>query len=298
MICELPHSVIGTTRIRPAARAGFGAFLDAAAGAGQNTVLTEGGTWFWETLRAQGRRKTWTIWAVVPNISGYVREATDYGMLGAGWRRLRRIHPLSWAPLGLQGLRNIKGVWRRDFPTLLMLLLEMERASFRSASPPVAFLHPQITDLLLAMDHAGALERAIVRLRRGFGAEPGLATNNLGTLLSRLRTWGLEVPYLLTPVHPRGYGMRPSRQTCEDHLATFHGKLVATLDASLDANVAAYWHLQGVASAVYDVSEPNLSEWQRWRNRDKESELLAEEPSVSLSPCLPVSLSDRGSSRQ
>jgi hypothetical protein len=264
MICELPHSVIGTTRVRPAVRAGFGAFLDAAASEGQNTLLTDGGTWFWETLRANGRRKRWTIWAVVPNISGYIREATDYGMLGAGWRRLRRIPPRCWAPLCVHGLRSVKGVWRRDFPTLLTLLLEMEMASFRSAAPPVAFLHPQITDLLLAMDHAVALERAIGRLRRGFGAEPGLATNNLGTLLPRLRAWGLEVPYLLTPVHPRGYGMRPSRQTCEEHLRTFNGKVIATLDVDLDPDVATYWQVQGVMSAAYDVPVPNLPDWKRW----------------------------------
>src|SRR5438105_264326 len=131
MTCELPQSVIGTTRVRPAARSGFGDFLDAAAGEGRNTLLSEGGTWFWEILRAPGRRNTWDIWALIPHVAGYVREATDYGMLGAGWHRLRRIHPLCWAPLCIHGLRNIRGVWRHDFPALLTLLLEMEMASFR-----------------------------------------------------------------------------------------------------------------------------------------------------------------------
>lgn len=49
------------------------------------------------------------------------------------------------------------------------------------------FLHPQIVDLLLAMDYGAALTRAIDCIRDGFGAEPGLAANNLGTLLSRMR---------------------------------------------------------------------------------------------------------------
>jgi hypothetical protein len=292
MIGELPHSVIGTTRLRSAARHNFGDFLDAAAGEGRNTLLTEGGTWFWETLRAQGRQKRWHIWALIPHVAGYVREATDYGMLGAGWRRLRRIHPLCWAPLCIHGLRNVRGVWRRDFPTLLSLLLEMELASFRGVRPPIVFLHPQITDLLLAMDHAAALERAISRLRRGFGAKPGLATNNLGTLLPRLRAWGLEVPYLLTPVHPRGYGMRPSRQICEEQLRRFDGRVIATLDVDFDNSIAAYWRSEGVVSGVYDVPDPNLTQWERWSNRDKE--MPTEESSVSLSLGLPVSLSGSG----
>jgi hypothetical protein len=303
MIGELPHSLIGTTRIRPAARSGFGGFLDAAAGEGPITLLTEGGRWFWEIARENGRQKGCSIWGLIPHVAGYVREATDYGMLGAGWHRLRRIHPLCWAPLCLHGLRNIKGVCRRDFPTLLTLLLEMEMASFRSAGPPVVFLHPQITDLLLAMDHAVALERAIGRLRRGFGAKPGLATNNLGTLLPRLRAWGLEVPYLLTPIHPHGYGMRPGKETCEDLLRSFNGQVIATLDVGLDSSIAAYWQVRGVASAVYDAPEPNLPDWERWKNRDKgtgrqgDKERLAKPSSVSLSPCLPVSLSGFGAVR-
>src|SRR5207245_1295723 len=110
MSCELAHTVLGTTRLRSAARPGFGDFLDAAAGQGRNTLLTEGGTWFWEIMRANGRRQRWDVWGVIPHVAGYVREATDYGMLGAGWHRLRQMHPLCWAPLCIRGLRHLRGV--------------------------------------------------------------------------------------------------------------------------------------------------------------------------------------------
>jgi hypothetical protein len=260
----LPTTVIGTTRIRPEARAGFGAFLDGVAAAGRGTLLTDGSSWVWETLRAGQRRGGWDVWAVVPNVAVYVREATDYGMFGAGWRRLRRMNPLSWLRLGFQGLFNARGVLRRDFPTLLGLLLELEMANFRRFRPAVVFLHPQMTDLLLAMDHGQALAKALRRIRRGFGAEPGLATNNLGTLLPRLQAWGQEVPYLLTPIHPRGYGMRASRGACETALGRYHGQVVAAVETPLDDGVAAYWQEQKVAAAVYDADEPSLTEWRRW----------------------------------
>jgi hypothetical protein len=206
------------------------------------------------------------ILALVPDVASYAREATDYGMLGAGWRRLRRLGLVSLMRLGIQGFCRIGGVRRRDFPTLLTLLLEMELANFRRARPPLVFLHAQITDLLLAMDHAKALERAVAHIRRGFGAQPGLATNNLGTLLPRLSAWGLEVPYLLTPMHPRGYGMRPSKQACEENCCTFKGQIIATAETELDPSIAAYWRAQRVASAVYDAAEPNLKQWERWNN--------------------------------
>ena len=265
MTDNLPTAVVGTTRVAREARAGFGEFLDGAAAGGRGTLLTEGGSWVWEALRADGRQARWDVWALVPHVAGYVREVTDYGVLGAGWRRLRQINVLSGGRLFVQGLLNARGVLRRDFPTLLSLLLELEMANFRKGRPQVVFLHPQMTDLLLAMDHGAALERAVARIRRSFGAEPGLATYNLGTLLPRLQSWGLEVPYLLASLHPRGYGMRPNREACEAGLRAFRGRLIATCETALDDDVAAYWRAQGVAGGVYDVAAPAVAEWRFWQ---------------------------------
>jgi hypothetical protein len=264
MAFELPHTLIGTARVASEARPGFGSFLDQAESPGRGALVSDGSTWVWDALRANKRWKSWDICALVPNVAVYVREATDYGMFGAGWRRLRRMSPLSWLRLGFRGLFNARGVLRRDFPTLLTLLLELEMANFRGYRPQVVFLHPQITDLLLAMDHGKALEKAIRRIGRGFGAEPGLATNNLGTLLPRLESWGLEVPYVLTGIHPRGYGMRPSREKCEEHLSRYRGKVVATLDTPVNESVAAYWQRTKVAGAIYDAGTPKIEEWRQW----------------------------------
>jgi hypothetical protein len=186
-------------------------------------------------------------------------------MFGAGWHRLRRLNLISWGRLCIKGLHNAGGVLRRDFPTLLTLLLEMEMASFRGVDPAVVFLHAQVTDLLLAMDHGIALQRAIERIRHGFRALPGLATNNLGTLLPRLESWGLQVPYLLSPVHPSGYGMRPTRLMCEESLGNFGGRVVATVETSLVPSIAAYWRVQNVAATVYDVHEPDPDQWKLWQ---------------------------------
>lgn len=265
MSFAIPPALLGTTKTGLEARADFGALLDQVGTGSRGALLADGSTWLWDVLRTGGRRHDWDVLALVPNVAVYVREATDYGMFGAGWRRLRRMNPLSWLRLGFQGLLNARGVLRKDFPTLLTLLLELEMANFRRFRPPVVFLHPQITDLLLAMNHGRALERAVRRIRRGFGAEPGLATNNLGTLLPRLQGWGLEVGYVLTAVHPRGYGMRPSPEQCENALAAFRGQIVATLETPWSSDVAQYWKAHNVAGAVYDVAQPSAAEWQSWR---------------------------------
>jgi hypothetical protein len=262
MTYQLGRRIVGTSRISAENRTAFGDFLDGAGTDSRNALLTEGGSWVWEALRQNGRAAKWDICALVPHVAGYVREATDYGMLGAGWRRLRRMNPLSWFRLGFQGMLNARGVLRKDFPTLLVLLLELEMANFRKAHPAVVFLHPQITDLLLAMDHGKALERAVQRIRRGFGAEPGLASYNAGTLLPRLQMWGIEVPYLYTSLHPSGHGMRPTKESCEHALQTFGGEILANLDGELTPEIAEYWRAKNVTSAVYDAAEPTLQAWQ------------------------------------
>jgi hypothetical protein len=109
------------------------------------------------------------------------------------------------------------------------------------------------------MDNRAALEKALKKIRRGFGAEPGLATYNAGHLLPWLD--GLDVPYLLTARHPRGWGMRPDQQTCESALSEYAGQVIASLDTPLTDEVARYWREQGVASAVYDSPSPEVEEW-------------------------------------
>src|SRR5205085_3133051 len=106
MTYQLPPRLVGTSRIGREARTGFGDFLDEAAAEAHGTLLTDGGLWVWDTLRVNGRRLHWDVCALVPHVAGYVREATDHGMLGAGWRRLRRMSPWSWFRLGVQGLLN------------------------------------------------------------------------------------------------------------------------------------------------------------------------------------------------
>jgi hypothetical protein len=125
------------------------------------------------------------------------------------------------------------------------------------------------------MDHGKAMERAVRKIRRGFGAEPGLATNNAGVLLPKLREWGVEVPYLLTSIHPRGYGMRPTQAACAKAFRDFSGKIVASLDVEFSDNIAANWRDQSVHSAVYDESAPNLKQWRQWSGW-KESQIAAE----------------------
>ena len=151
------------------------------------------------------------VYPIIPNVIGYVREATDYGLVGAARRRVQQMALVDLLKIGVRGALNAPGVLKRDFNTLMNILFEVELASFKSLQPRVVFLHPQITDLALAFGNRPLFELYVRVMRKRFQAEPGLATNNLGWLLPKLKEWNLTIPFLLTPFNPGGFLMKPSR---------------------------------------------------------------------------------------
>jgi hypothetical protein len=168
-------------------------------------------------------------------VIGYVREATDYGLVGAARRRVAQMAILDLLKIGVRGTLNAPGVLKRDFNTLMSILFEVELASFKPLEPRVVFLHPQITDLALAFGNRRLFELYVRVMRKRFHTEPGLATNNLGWLLPKLRQWGLSIPFVLTPFNPGGFLMKPSQADCETLLASTSSVVIADkVDATAD----------------------------------------------------------------
>jgi len=68
---------------------------------------------------------------IIPNVIGYVREATDCGIVGAAQRRIQQMALLDLVKIGVRCALKAPGVLKRDFNTLLSILLEVELASFK-----------------------------------------------------------------------------------------------------------------------------------------------------------------------
>ena len=66
-----------------------------------------------------------------------------------------------------------------------------------------------VTDLALAAGHARFFERILAFGRARFGGLAGFETANLGLLVRRLHEWGVEPDFVMAPVNPRGFGMKP-----------------------------------------------------------------------------------------
>jgi hypothetical protein len=204
------------------------------------------------------------VYPIIPNVIGYVREATDYGLVGAARRRVQQMAILDLLKIGIRGALKAPGVLKRDFNTLMSILFEVELASFKSFEPPVVFLHPQITDLALAFGNRRLFELFVRVMRTRFKTEPGLATNNLGWLLPKLKEWDLTVPYLLTPFNPTGFLMKPSQAECETLLASIPSAVIADkVDVAADPKPETWEYLRShkIRAAMIEFwSDQSLAE--------------------------------------
>jgi hypothetical protein len=195
------------------------------------------------------------VYPIIPNVIGYVREATDYGLVGAARRRVQQMALVDLLKIGIRGALKAPGVLKRDFNTLMSILFEVELASFKSLKPRVVFLHPQITDLALAFGNRPLFELYVRVMRKRFKAEPGLATNNLGWLLPKLKEWNLTIPFLLTPFNPSGFLMKPSRADCEALVASLSSAIIADkVDTAADPkrDTWDYLHRHNIRSAIIE----------------------------------------------
>jgi len=151
--------------------------------------------------------------AIVPDASRYVREMTQYGLVGMAMRKVRSLGIVNLLRLLKPVLRSGLKIKKKDMRVLVPLLAFVEYLELRKCSLEIMFLHYHLTDMALATGNRVLLENYLklsvknVRL--------GLMTKNLGLLDKRLGEWGLNVNTVLAPFQLSGYGMRPTQKDCE-----------------------------------------------------------------------------------
>jgi hypothetical protein len=198
------------------------------------------------------------VYPVIPNVVGYVRDATDYGMIGAGVRHVRRLAIADLLGIGVRGVVKLPGVLKRDFRTLLSILVEVEMAAFKKLRPPLVLLHPQMTDIAVALGNHEALRVFADVVQRRYRARAGVVTNNFGALVRMLDGAKIDLPVIVAPFNRRGFLMKPTRSECEALLRTSGRTIVADriTAGGVEPLDAAFAHLAdlGIRSAVVDVT--------------------------------------------
>ena len=147
--------------------------------------------------------------AVLPDLPQLLRDVAERGAPCAAGSRLAAGGLAACWRLARTGLRHLPDIARKDFRGIVPVLIELERARAGQNAPQGVALAAPVTDLLLSAGHADCLGHVVSFLRRS-GTRAGFETQNLGHLLTRLASWGVAPDFVIGPMNPRGFRMKPS----------------------------------------------------------------------------------------
>jgi hypothetical protein len=229
---------------------------------GWRSMVVLGEPRLFDALRRAGSGDLPAPIPIIPNLQGFMREAVEHGMMGAGVRRALRVGPAGLATLGLRSVGRLPALWRRDFPTMLQSFVELELAEWVPFRPPLVLLGAPMTDMSVAMDNPRIVNAFIQSARRrARGAAVGLVSFNFGRLVPALARWGLAVDALIVPWDATGYGHRPDEAACRQAARLFEGPIWGLRRQEQDAPDAV---------ATRDLADAGLAGWvredaQAWR---------------------------------
>jgi hypothetical protein len=196
---------------------------------------------------------------VLPDMAQLLRDAGDRGAVRAALDRLGRGGIAAWGRVGVTGLRHLRALARQDMEGIIPVLLELERASLGGVELRAIVLAVPLTDLLLAAGHRACFAHLVRFVRRRMRVQIGLETHNLGHLLTRLEAWRVAPDFVIGPINPRGFRMKPSPSAVLETVRrawvpTFASDLSAGDTVPLETGIA-HARAHGAAGIVLALDE-------------------------------------------
>jgi len=196
--------------------------------------------------------------AVLPDLAQLLRDVADRGAPRAAGSRLAAGGVSACWRLARTGLRHVSDLVRQDFRGIIPVLIDLERGRAGRATPDGVAVAAPLTDLLLASGYAACLAHLVSFLRRS-GTRAGFETHNLGHLLVRLASWNVVPDFVIGPLNPRGFRMKPTPGAVLAALAhTVIPVLASELTAAGTVPLAdgvAYAHQHGAAGVIVRADE-------------------------------------------
>jgi hypothetical protein len=155
------------------------------------------------------------FWMIVLNPLMLSRELQSIGQFRLALRRISHVAPIRWPSIGLELMRRLPAMLKRDFRATSLFLVLSEVYSVLPVQPRVVLLHENISDLVLANCNEEFLAGYAHLVRDRMRAEPGIVTNNLGYMLPWLDKCQSDIQIVVSPINVSGYRMKPSQQECE-----------------------------------------------------------------------------------
>lgn len=114
--------------------------------------------------------------------------------------------------LGIIGMMAKGGaaVLGKDAVKLMQMLIDVEMKMFKGLNVKAIFLQNIITDLILGYGIKEIFEEYCIYIRKKYNVAPGLITQNMPALKSKLEEWGIEDVIICTSFNKIGYLMSPN----------------------------------------------------------------------------------------
>jgi hypothetical protein len=104
-------------------------------------------------------------------------------------------------------------VLTKDAIKLMQMLVDVELRAFKGMDIKVAFLQNIITDLLLGYGVREVFYEFCEHVRKRYNALPGLVTQNMPYLKTKLEEWGITEVVICSSFNKIGYLMSPNRDS-------------------------------------------------------------------------------------
>ncbi len=173
-----------------------------------------------ETMRSDTRYKNLDIYPCLPYAHKYANAMTELGILGT----IKQYVPGNlFSTFAKGGLAFMK----KDFISMMQLLIDAELKMFKGISTPVIFIQNVITDLILGLGMTDFMVGFDRYIREKYNAEPGYITMNLPFLLNTLESCGIENPIICASVNKSGFRMSGGKQLYEQTISEKRCRLIA-----------------------------------------------------------------------
>ena len=158
-----------------------------------------------------GRYGDFKFYPCMPYAHKYANAVTELGILGT----LKAYMPGNiFSVTGKAGIAFLK----KDFPSMMELLVDAEMKMFEGLRTPVIFLQNVIVDLMLGLGTDEMFLHYAEYIRTRYNAEPGFITMNMPRLVDLFERIGLRSPIVCSSINKIGFRMSGSVSEYEQYL--------------------------------------------------------------------------------
>ena len=147
----------------------------------------------------------------MPYVHKYANAVTELGILGT----LK-----AYIPGNILAVASKAGIayMKKDYPSLMELLVDAEMKMFKGMNTPVIFLQNVIVDLLLGLGMDEIIKHYADYIKKGYNAEPGFITMNLPRMVNLCERLDIKNPIICSSINKIGFRMSNSIEEYEEYL--------------------------------------------------------------------------------